>query len=90
MIDTNFNQSNFKLKFSVKDSTGINTGSIQVYFDSLNTQNFTYDDTTGELSLPLQNVSYGEHVVRILATNKNGNHAFPFHHKIFVHGMTEN
>jgi len=90
MIDTNFIQSNFELKFSVKDSTGINTESIQVYFDSLNTQNFTYDDTTGELSLPLQNVSYGEHVVRILAANKNGNHAFPFHHKIFVHGMTEN
>lgn len=90
MSDTDFNQSNFELKFSIKDSTGINTESIQVYFDSLKTQNFTYDDISGELSFPLQNVSNGEHVVRILAANKNGNHAFPLHHTIFVHGMTEN
>jgi N-acetylmuramoyl-L-alanine amidase len=90
LSDTNFTRSNFELKFYVKDSTGINTESFQVYFDSLKTQNFTYDNLSGLLSLPLQNVGNGEHVVRILAANKNGNHTFPFHRRIFVQGMTEN
>jgi len=89
MLDSNFNQSNFELKFFIKDSIGINIESIQVYFDSLRTKNFNYDDMSEELSLSLQNVSTGEHVVRIIAANKNGNHAFPFHKKIMVSGKTE-
>ena len=90
MSDGSFSQNILELKFSIQDSTGINAESIQVYFDSLKTKNFTYADSSGELSFLLQDVSNGEHVVRILAANKNGNHAFPFHHKILVNGMTEN
>lgn len=90
MSDSSFSQNILELKFSIQDSTGINAESIQVYFDSLKAKNFTYDDSSGELSFLLQDVSNGEHVVRILAANKNGNHTFPFHHKILVNGMTEN
>ena len=90
MSDSVFNQDSFELKYSIQDSSGINAKSIQVYFDSLTAENFTFTDISGELSLSLQNVNYGEHVVRILAANKNGNHAFPFHHKIFVKAITQN
>ena len=90
MNDNNFSHSNIDLNFSIKDSTGINAESIKVYFDSLKTKNFTYDDISGELSLTIQNVITGEHVVRIVAANNNGNHAFPFHQKIIVNGMSEN
>jgi N-acetylmuramoyl-L-alanine amidase len=90
MDDSNFNESNFETKFYLNDSTGINTESIQVYFDSTRTRNFTYNDISGELSLALQEVTDGEHAVRILAANKNGNHAFPFYKKILVSRTAEN
>ena len=90
MTDNNFSQNNLDLKFSIKDSTGINAESIKVYLDSIVTKNFTYDDISGELSLTIQDVITGEHVVRIVAANNNGNHAFPFHQKIIINGMSEN
>ncbi len=89
MNNYDFNQSTLDLKFFLKDSTGINTESIEVYFDSLKTKNFSYNDLSGELTLSAANVSNGEHVIRILTANKNGNHAFPFHQRITVSGKTE-
>lgn len=89
MSDSIFYQDNLELKFSIRDSTGINVESIQVYFDSLKTKNFTYDDISGEIALSMQDVRTGEHVIRILAANKNGNHAFPFHHKIIVDSIAD-
>lgn len=88
--ENNFHQSTFDLKFSIKDSTSINAESIQIYIDSSKTKNFTYDDVVSELTLTLQNAAIGEHVIRIVAANKNGNFAFPFHQKIIVNGMNEN
>jgi len=88
--DSIFNHNNFELNFLIQDSTGINEESFQVYFDSLKTNEFTFSCVSGELTLSLQNVNNGEHAVRILAANKNGNHAFPFHHKIFVKAITQN
>ena len=90
MPDTNFSQNILELKFSIKDSAGINAESIKVYLDSIVTKNFTYDDISGELSLSMQDLITGEHVVRIVAANNNGNHAFPFHQKIIISGITEN
>jgi N-acetylmuramoyl-L-alanine amidase len=84
MNDTNFIQSNFELKFSLKDSIGINSESIQIYYDSIKTKNFIYEEISGQLTLPLQNASSGEHVIRVLAANKNGNHTFPFHQLVTV------
>jgi N-acetylmuramoyl-L-alanine amidase len=82
--DSTFKQNNFELEFSIKDSIGINPESIQVYFDSLKTEEFNYDTISGSLTMTLQEVDIGEHVVRIVAANENGNHTFPFHQKIIV------
>ena len=90
MRDNIFDQNNFDLKFLIHDSTDINAESIQVYFDSSKTKDFTYDNISGELSISLHDVSNGDCVVRIIASNTNGNHAFPFQHKIFVNRKMEN
>lgn len=70
--------------FAISDSTGINRESIKVFIDSLQTTNFTFEESLGELRLSLVNLMEGEHEVRIIAANKNGNHSFPFHQKIVV------
>ena len=41
------------------------------------------------LTLPPTKLNDGEHSIRIIAANKNGNHAFPFHQKITVNKKTE-
>ena len=88
--DSIFYQADIDLQFAVIDSVGINPESVRVYFDSLKTQSFTFTEQEGTLSLSLSGVSPGEHAIRIIAENKNGNHAFPFHQKIIVNGISEN
>lgn len=69
-------------KFIITDSTGINSETIRAYVDSIKTQNFIFDEQNGILTFPLTDLSVGEHSIRIIAANKNGNHALPFHQKI--------
>lgn len=90
MNQMTFESSSFDLKFSIEDSIQINPESIRVYVDSVNTKNFAFDEKSSEINLPLQNMINGEHDIRIIAANKNGNHAFPFHQKIIVNTITEN
>jgi hypothetical protein len=87
--DSIFNQDSCVLEFSIKDSIGINPESIQVYVDSIKTKNFIFNKNSGQLSLSLQNASIGEHLIRIVAANKNGNNSFPFRKKIIVEGNSK-
>lgn len=80
--EDDFYQAPDDYKFIIKDSVGINSESISVFIDSVKTQNFSFDDQTGILTIPLPKLIDGEHTVRIIAANKNGNHALPFHQKI--------
>lgn len=77
-----FKQSDVEYKFAIKDTAGINQESIRVYIDSIRIQEFKIDEQTGILTLPPTKLNDGEHFIRIIAANKNGNHAFPFHQKI--------
>ncbi len=88
--DNNFYQTNVELNFLIADTVGINPESIQVYLDSLKIKNFTFDDESNVLTLSLDNIIAGEHFIKIVAANKNGNHAFPFHQKIIAHQKIEN
>ena len=90
MSESTFEKSDIELNFSIIDSVQINSESVQVYVDSSKTKDYLFSEISGELNLSLQNVSSGEHVIRIVAANKNGNHAFPFHLKIMVKELTEN
>lgn len=69
-------------KFIIKDSVNINSTSIHVFVDSVETQDFKYDNKSGILTISLAKLDDGEHAIKIIAANRNGNHAFPFHHKI--------
>ncbi len=89
LSDNNYEQSNFELKYSINDSAGIDNESIQVYIDSSKTKMFSFNNLTGELTVFASNMAIGEHVVRIIAANKKGNHAFPFYQKIMVTGISE-
>lgn len=70
------------LVFFIKDSVGINSESIKVYVDSIRTTDFSFDKNLLKLKLNLNNMTDGEHTIRIIAANKNGNHAFPYHKKL--------
>lgn len=82
--DNTFTENNLNLLFTINDTTSINRESISVFLDSIAVSNFIFDDASGLLTLHLSDLSAGEHEIRIIAANINGNHAFPFHQKIFV------
>lgn len=80
----NFIAGNLEFNFILKDSSGINPSSIKVQFDSTAHNHFSFDEQTGKLNIKAYNVKEGNHNLRIIAANKNGNHTFPFHREISV------
>ncbi len=75
---------NNSLNFALQDSSGIDSSSIVVEFDSVKTLNYTFDTETNVLRVNMLNAAPGIHDIRIIAANKNGNHNFPFRNKIVV------
>jgi N-acetylmuramoyl-L-alanine amidase len=69
------------LNYSIQDKFGIDSNSIKVYIDSSVVNNFVYDSQKSILQVGLNEIQ-AEHSIRIIAANKNGNHAYPFQHKI--------
>ncbi|MCL5028877.1 MAG: N-acetylmuramoyl-L-alanine amidase, partial [Bacteroidetes bacterium] len=89
--DSIFNTDSLNLPFQIKDSTGIDPSSIKVEFDSVTVSDKSFDPSSGILNFQLSmlqkdpnDLSEGKHVIRIMASNKNGNHSFPFYKKIKV------
>lgn len=68
--------------FYIKDATGIKSNSLVVYVDSVRTNNFIYTKETGLLQIKTNDLAEGDHIIRIIAENKKGNHSFPFYKKI--------
>jgi N-acetylmuramoyl-L-alanine amidase len=71
------------ISFTLKDSVGINSKTIQVFIDK-GEREFSFDKFSNILSIKLEPLKPGEHALRIIAANKNGNHSFPYHKKIVV------
>ncbi len=72
-----------RLVFKLTDKKGINPKSIKIMFDSTEISH-NYDTKSGEVKIELKKVKKGEHEVKVIAANKNGNHALPFVKKIKV------
>jgi N-acetylmuramoyl-L-alanine amidase len=70
--------------FSLHDSLGIDSSSIQVQLDSVAINNFSFLPESGILKVNINGMKPGDHVIRIIAANKNGSHSFPFHQNIFI------
>lgn len=75
----NKSNSEIELSFTISDTSGVNPKSIQVFIDSTETENFSFDQKNNRLSVKIAELD--EVVVRIIAANKLGNHALPFHRK---------
>jgi N-acetylmuramoyl-L-alanine amidase len=74
---------NISLTFSLKDSSGINPKSIQVFLNKEEIQ-FKYDSIINLLKIDLTELPIGVHQLRVICANKNGNHSLPFHKKIEI------
>lgn len=70
--------------FSVIDSNGIDTSSVKVQLDSAETDSYSFYPGTGILMVNINGVKPGDHIIRIVCANLNGNHSFPFHQNIFI------
>lgn len=70
--------------FILKDSSGIDFNSIKAQFDSTDVNVISFDDSTGLLSVGINNVLPGVHSFKVVVANKNGNHSFPFHKTVFI------
>ncbi|MDP4115274.1 MAG: N-acetylmuramoyl-L-alanine amidase, partial [Bacteroidota bacterium] len=70
--------------FYIKDTVGIKSTSIVVYIDSVKTNNFTFVKNSGLLNVKTDDLQEGDHIIRIIAENKNGNHSFPFYKKFQI------
>ncbi len=77
-------EDSIELFYSIKDSVAIDSNSIVVYVDSVKTKDFEFNTINNRVKVILTNQSEGEHLIRIIAKNKNGNHSYPFHHKIQI------
>jgi len=69
--------------FVLKDSVGINSKSIQIYFDK-EEKEFSFDKTTNVVSIKTEIIKPGTYPIRIITANKNGNHSFPYRKNIIV------
>ncbi|HKI78514.1 MAG TPA: N-acetylmuramoyl-L-alanine amidase [Ignavibacteriaceae bacterium] len=72
------------LTFLLSDSTGIDSNSIRMQFDSVDVHDYSFDESNNLLSYQVNKLACGFHSLRIIVANKNGNHSFPFHKKLFI------
>ncbi len=69
--------------FNLKDKSGINKKSIEVYIDSAETE-FLFDPKTSTLTVDLTQLNPGEYSIRVICANINGNHSLPFTRKVRI------
>jgi len=74
-----------KISASLSDSSGIDPRSILVFINKEEI-GFTFDKTSGIVSVKVNLPLPGEYPLRIIAANKNGNYSFPFNKKLWITG----
>jgi N-acetylmuramoyl-L-alanine amidase len=79
-----FYEDSLSLNFFLKDSSGIDTSSFRVQFDSVSVKSYNFNKSTGLLNVTIPFAAEGEHDIRVIAANNKGNHTLPFHRKITV------
>ena len=82
--DSTFIKGDLSFNFEISDSSVIVPSSIEVQFDSSCVFNNIYNPVTKLLTVKVSGVEPGKHQIRVIAANKNKNHAFPFHKEIIV------
>lgn len=80
---TKYEAGKLSLSFLLYDTMGINSKTVTVFFNKKEVE-YEFDKMTNVLTLNLEEISEGEHTLRIICANKNGNHALPYHKSIVV------
>lgn len=78
-----YENNSLKIMFALKDSGGINSKSIQVFFNK-EEKEFSFDKSSSVLFVKIDAVQPGTYPVRVIAANKNGNHSFPYKKNIII------
>ncbi len=65
--------------FVIDDKNGINENSVRVFIDSVETKEFGFNKLASTVEVELKKPGNDSSVIRIIAANVNGNHAYPFH-----------
>jgi len=68
--------------YSIIDSSAIEAKSIKVFVDSLETQQFTFNEKQKTVTVELPKLINEKKSIKIIAANKNGNFCFPFYDSI--------
>ncbi len=71
------------ISFHLKDTTVINPKLTQVFVNKEEIE-FKFDKTTNIVTVKLEMLKPGTYPIRIIATNKNGNHSFSYHRQLSV------
>lgn len=74
---------NLHLELLLSDESGIRANSIEVFFDSVRVDHH-FNENNNIVTVDLQNIPSGEHELRVICQNKNGNHALPYYSQIIT------
>jgi len=85
---TKIENDNLKLEFLLKDTTGINPKSIEVFLNRKEKE-FTFNKSANILSVDIDSLKVGAYPLRIIAENKSGNHSLPYRKNIIVNDSLE-
>ena len=77
------NKKNQSIKFALKDSSGIDPKSIEVFID-MKEDDFSLDEKSNILSIDIGSLKGVSHTLRIICANKNGNHSLPFNKTLTI------
>lgn len=69
------------LYFKIDDKNGIDYKTIKVYFDSTETNAFSFENVSNTLKVGIDGDFYNTCDIRIVAVNTKGNTSFPFRYK---------
>lgn len=75
--DSKLSNGELNFNYSVTDDNGIDKKSIEVYLDQKEID-FNFSPAKGILKINRDKIKKGDHEIKIVAANKNGNHSLPF------------
>lgn len=79
-VKTSSEGKSFMAEFSYADSVALNPKSVRVFVDSVETTKFSISAVSDKIYITFP--TQAERLIKIIAANKKGNHAFPFEQKI--------
>ena len=81
--ESKFDGDDLKLIFKLSDKAGIKFSETKVYFDKSETD-FSVTENESKITVHINDVEKGEHEVRIICTNNNNIHNWPYSIKILI------